>query len=375
MMRRGGWSGVVGVWLMACACGAPALAQQPGAPAAVAVGTVPAERKPVTRTADYVGRVLAVNAVEIRARVTGYLDEVQFKEGDPVKEGQPLYQIEKGLFQAAVEQAQGTLQASQAKKLLTAIQYQRAEDLMKTNAGTVVARDQALTADRAADAQILIDQAALDTAKINLGYCDITSPINGKIGRTNITNGNVVGPDSGVLTKIVSQDPMYVLFPVSERDITKAREEGHTGDVSGIKVKITFADATVYDQVGKIDFLDVAVDKATDTVNVRAVFPNPQGLLIDQQLVRVNLALGAPQDQIVVPQSALITDQQGLYVFIVDDGKAAIRRVKVGAATGDDVVVTDGLTGGELIIVEGIQSLRPGVTVRAQPLPATFNKS
>src|SRR5262249_35808276 len=148
----------------------PASAQgQPAAPAAVTVGTVPAERRPVARTVDFVGRVQAINKVEVRARVTGYLDAVVFTEGDSIKGGQQLYRMEKDLSQAAVDQAEGVLQSSKAKKLLTAVTYSRAEDLMKTNAGTVVSRDQALTADRAADAQILIDQANLDTAKINLG--------------------------------------------------------------------------------------------------------------------------------------------------------------------------------------------------------------
>jgi membrane fusion protein, multidrug efflux system len=350
------------------------IAQQ--APSAVVpVGTVPAEKKPITRTADFVGRVQAINSVEVRARVTGFLDAVLFTEGDFVKEGQPLYRIEKAQFQAAVDQADGALQASKAKKILTAVQYQRAEELMKSSSGTVVARDQALTADRSADAQILIDQANLETAKINLGYTDITSPIAGKIGRTNITKGNVVGPDSGVLTKIVSQDPIYVLFPVSQRDIMRARETGHTQDLSDIKVRLKFADGTTYDQTGKIDFIDVAVDRATDTVQVRAVFPNPKDLLIDGQLLSVTLELGKPQEQIVVPQAALIADQQGTYVFIVDDGKAAIRRLKIGGADGDNAVVSEGLSGGELVVVQGLQSLRPGMAVQATPLPAALNPS
>ena len=369
-------STLVAICAVLLAWGLPAsvIAQQ--APfAVVTVGTMPAEKKPITRTADFVGRVQAINSVEVRARVTGYLDAVLFTEGDFVKERQPLYLIEKDQFQAAVDQADGALQASKAKKLLTAIQYQRAEELMKSSSGTVVARDQALTADRAADAQILIDQANLETAKINLGYTSINSPIAGKIGRTNITKGNVVGPDSGVLTKIVSQDPMYVLFPVSQRDIMRAREEGHTQDLSDIKVRLRFANGSTYDQTGKIDFVDVAVDRATDTVQVRAVFPNPKDLLIDGQLLSVTLELGKPQEQIVVPQAALIADQQGTYVFIVEDGKAAIRRLKIGGVDGDNAVVTEGLSGGELVVVQGLQSLRPGMAVQATPLPAALNPS
>ncbi len=183
---------VIGVLILCCGLATAVAAQQAATPAAVPVGTVAAARRPVARTADFVGRITAINRVDVRARVIGYLEEVLFKEGDIVKEGQPLYRIEKDLFQAAADQMQGALAASQAKKLLTAIQYQRAEELTKTSAGTVVARDQALTADRAADAQILIDKANLETARINLGYTDIVSPIAGKIGLTKVTKGNVV---------------------------------------------------------------------------------------------------------------------------------------------------------------------------------------
>jgi membrane fusion protein, multidrug efflux system len=352
--------------VLICGFTASALAQQP-APTVVPVGTVAAERKPITKTVDFVGRIQAIDRVEVHARVTGYLENVLFKEGEIVKEGQPLYRLEKDLFQAAVDQAQGALVAGQAKKLLTAIQYQRADQLMKTSAGTVTARDQALTADRAADAQTLIDKANLDTATVNLGYTEIASPISGKIGRTTITKGNVVSPQSGTLTTIVSQDPMYVLFPVSQRQLTRAREAGHTAEIAGIKARLRFPDGSTYDPLGQIDFVDVTVDRATDTVQVRAVFPNPSGVLIDGQLVTVNLETGKPEDQVVVPQAALITDQQGVYVFIVDSGKVAIRRIKTGGPNGEDMIVTDGLSGGEQIIVEGLQTIRSGMEVKANP--------
>ncbi len=214
----------------------PAYGQQ-AAPVAVPVGVVQAERKPISATADFVGHVDAINRVTINARVKGFLDDVLFKEGDVIKEGAPLYKIEPGLFQAAVEQAQGALERSKAAKTLTEIQLQRAQELLTRQAGTAVTRDQALASDQQAQGQILSDEANLQTAKINLGYTDITSPIAGKIGRTNITKGNVVGPDSGALTTIVSQDPMYVTFPVSERDILEVRKEVRTADPKKIKVK------------------------------------------------------------------------------------------------------------------------------------------
>jgi membrane fusion protein (multidrug efflux system) len=355
-----------------CASIASSSAQQQ-APAAVPVGTVQAEHKPIAKTKNFVGRVEAINKVEVHARVTGYLEDVQFKEGELVKEGQHLYHIEKDLFQAAVDQAAGELADDKAKKLLTAVEYQRAEQLSKTSAGTVEARDKALTADRDADAQILIAQAKLDTAKINLGYTDIVSPIAGKIGRTKITKGNVVSPQSGTLTTIVSQDPMYVLFPVSQHDISHARETGL--DIEGIKVRLRFADGKTYGPVGKIDFVDVTVDRATDTVQARAVFPNPSGALIDGQLWEVGLEAGKPEEQVVVPQAALLTDQQGVYVFIVEDGKVAIRRIKTGGANGEDIIVTEGLSGNELVVVQGLEALRPGMPVRATPVPAALSRS
>src|SRR5215471_8379969 len=247
--------------VLSCAFAAPAYSQQ-GTPSAVPVGTVVAERKPITKTLDFVGRVEAINRVEVRARVTGYLDAVLFKEGDLVKEGAPLYRIEKDQFQASVEQAQGALERSKASKVLSEIQLQRAQDLLDKQSGSVVTRDQARAADQQAAGAIMQDEASVLTAKINLNYTDITSPISGKIGRTNITKGNVVSPSSGVLTTIVSQDPMYVTFPVSQRDLLSAREAKPHVQLSDIKAHIRFSDGTTYGQVGRVNFLDVTVDRA-----------------------------------------------------------------------------------------------------------------
>jgi len=363
---------LIGIAILICVFVAPVAAQQPAT--VVPVGTIVAARKPIAKTADFVGRVQAIDRVEVHARITGYLEKILFKEGDLVKEGQPLYQIEKDLFQAAVDQAKGALAASDSKKLLTAIQYERAEQLVKTNTGTVVARDQALTADRAAAAQVMIDKANLDTSEINLGYTGIVSPINGKIGRSSITKGNVVTPQSGTLTTIVSQDPMYVLFPVSQNQIMRVRAASSSADIAGIKSRLRFPDGSTYGEVGRIDFVDVTVDRATDTVQVRAVFPNPGGVLTDGQLVTVNLESGTAEEQVLVPQAALITDQQGVYVFIVEDGKAAIRRIKTGGASGEDIVVTEGLSGGEQVVVEGLQAVRPGISVKANPATPNLDR-
>jgi membrane fusion protein (multidrug efflux system) len=337
----------------------------------VPVGVVPAERQPIARSSDFVGRIEAINRVQVRARVTGYLDAVLFKEGDIIKEDAPVYRLEKGQFEAAVKQAEGALDRAKASKVLTTVQLSRAEDLFKRSAGTEVARDQALAADQQAAGSILEAEANLQTAKINLGYTDITSPITGKISRTNVTKGNVVGPDSGTLTTIVSQDPMYVTFPVSQRDFLRAQQSGTRPDLRDLKVRLRYADGTEYKETGTLNFVDVSVDRSTDTVTVRATVPNPSYGLIDGQLMRVIVEAVTPEEKIVIPQAALIADQEGVYIFVVENEKAVVRRVKTGGGQGTGVVIEDGLKGGELVVVQGLQSIRPGAPVRATPVPRT----
>jgi membrane fusion protein (multidrug efflux system) len=369
-MQGRGALAIAAALLAGAAAVAPGRAQQPP-PTVLPVGVVKAERTPITKTMKFVGRVEAVNRVEVRARVTGFLEAVLFREGDLIKKGAPLYRIEHGTYEAAVEQAEGALERNKASRTLSKIQLDRAQDLMDKQAGTVVARDQAKAADDQANGALLEADAALKTARINLGYTDITSPIDGEVGRTNVTIGNVVGPQSGVLTVIVSQDPMYVTFPVSDRDFLQAREAGRRighDDLSDFKVRIRFSNGSAYDQLGTVNFVNVTVDRATDTVLVRATVPNGKNVLIDGQLVTVEVIIGAPQEQVVVPQAALIADQQGVYLFVAEDGKAVVKRVKVGGEEGAGVVIEQGLAGGELVIVDHLQSVRPGMAVQASPV-------
>lgn len=369
-MRRP-WTRAVAVGVCA-AVTAVGLATSAGAQAtdgqAVPVGVVTAERKAINQSADFVGRIDAINKVEVRARVKGFLDEVLFTEGDTIKAGAALYQIEKGLFEADVEQAQGALERAKAALTLAGLQRQRAEDLLARNSGTVVARDQAIAEENSAKGSVLSAEASLATARINLGYTRIASPIDGKIGKTAITKGNVVGPDSGVLATIVSQDPMYVSFPISQRALTEAAEKGGKRSADELTVSLRFSDGTTYDQTGRMNFIDVTVNRSTDTVLARATMPNPNGLLIDGQFVRVTLQTATPEEKVLVPQSALIADQQGTYVFVVEDGKAAVRRVVPNVSIGADIVIESGLKGGELVIVEGLQGVRAGTAVRATPV-------
>ena len=342
---------------------------QPSQPAPQRVGTVTAERRPITRAADFVGRVEAIDRVDVRARVTGFLDKVLFKEGEIVKQGQSIYQIEPDTFKAAETRARGTLFEAQARYQNAVAQRERTEELVKTSAAARSKLDQQIAAEKAAQGEVVVATAHLETAKINLGYTTIISPITGEIGRTNVTAGNVVGPDSGVLTTIVSRDPMYVTFPVSQREFLKVQRAEQQTKKEELAVRIRFADGSVYPKAGQINFVDIKVDRPTDTVTVRATFPNPTGALIDGQLVRVAVTTGKPEERVLVPQAALIVDQQGPYVFVVENDKAAVRRLRLGGDSGADAIVDDGLKGGEQVVVQGMETLRPGAAVIASPMP------
>lgn len=354
--------------------GIGALAQQP-APTAVPVGTVMAEKRAITQTADFVGRIEAVNRVDIRARVTGYLEEVLFKDGSAVTEGAPLFRIERAPFEAAVEQAKGALERAQGTLQNASLQRQRAEDLLRTNAGSVAVRDQRVAEEKGAQGDATTAEANLKTAQINLGYTEIKAPIAGRIGRTKVTKGNVVGPDSGVLAQIVSDNPMYVTFPVSQREFLALKTNRLPADGQAPLVSLKFSDGSSYEQKGRVDFVDVSVERATDTVLVRATLPNPDGKLLDGTLVRVAVQAPQTEEKVLVPQSALIADQQGGYVFAVEDGKAVAKRVKVGAEAGAYVVIEQGLVGNEQIVIQGLQNLRPGVPVLASPVTPPVGRS
>jgi len=337
---------------------------------ATPVGTVVAEVKPITKAAEFVGRVEAREKVEIRARITGFLQAILFKEGDVVKAGDVLYRIEPETFQAAVQQAQGALLQAQGNLANAAAQLARTTELVKTDTASRAVLDERSAAQKSAQGAAVTADANLKTANVNLSYTEITAPITGEIGRSKLTVGNVVGPDSGPLTEIVSQDPMYVTFPVSQREFLEVKRQTTSKELAqALTVHIGFSDGSSYDQPGQINFVDVTVDKSTDTVLVRATIPNPRGFLTDGQLVRVSVATDKPEEKVLVPQSALIVDQQGVYVFLVEDGKAVVRRVKPGGQSGPYAIIDEGLKGGEQVIVQGMESLRPGVAVLASPAP------
>ena len=264
--------------------------QQQAAPPP-AVGVVTAQMRGVAPTYSFVGRVKAVDTVQLRARVEGFLEKVLFVEGDHVKTGELLYQIEKTQYQAAVEQAKANLAASEAQELNAQLQFNRSTELVKSSSAPQSVNDQNRANLDSAKASTMQNKAALRIAEENLGYTDIASPIDGRIGLTTYTQGNLVNPASGVLATIVSDDPIYVEFPVSARqiaDILAAHKEDAAGTVS-IKVYVQFANRQEYAHPGVWNYIGNQVDPQTDTLLVRATFPNPERQLVDGAFATVGV--------------------------------------------------------------------------------------
>ena len=332
------------------------------APPAVTIVKVNAtEIKPST---TFTGRIEAKEKVELRARVDGFLEKRLFVEGANVKSGELLFAIEKGLYQAAVDQARANLLTSESALKLADIEVDRQTQLMQRNVAAQATLDLATAKQGEARGAMLAQKATLEKAELQLSYTDITSPIAGRIGRATVSVGNFVGPSSGALATIISQDPIYASFPVSQREMLAVRNEQTASKSGPFVVHLQLADGSRYPSPGKIDFLDNTVNQGTDTVIVRAMFPNADGVLVEGQLVTVVVEAGLGVSALLVPQQALQIDQTGPYVLVVDkDNKIQIRRVELENVRDADAIIRKGLAAGESVVIEGIQRVRPGQVV------------
>ncbi|MGO4125242.1 efflux RND transporter periplasmic adaptor subunit [Inquilinus sp. YAF38] len=338
-----------------------------------AVGVVTAAKRPVAAGVTFVGRVQAVNKVDLVARVEGFLQQRNYTEGQEVKAGQQLFVLEKDTYQAAVDQAQANLASAQATADNAKLQTDRARELIKNQNVSQATLDDRIATEKSAVASVQQNQAALEQAQINFGYTDIKAPFDGRVGISAYSVGALVGPSTGTLATIVSQDPIYVVFPVSDRFIQDVQQASGSGRVEpqDVVVKLTLANGSEYPQTGKIDFTDVKVDQNTDTLMVRAVFQNPNRILTDGQYARVTAERKDPVEALVIPQRAILTDQTGSYVLVVGEGnKAAAKHITTGPNQGADVVVQQGLNDGDVVIVDGVQKVRPGQEVNPAPAAA-----
>ncbi len=359
--------------------------EQPPAPKPPPVEVLTVREQPVIPRFEYVGRVEAIDELSVRPRVEGYIESRHFTEGDMVQKGQLLYKIDPRPFIAALDNARGAQARAEAALRVAERNYRRGRELIVTGAISKSQMDELEGNYDEAQASLKEAQANVETAELNLSYTDVTSPLTGRAGVNQYTQGSLVGPTSDPpLTTIVSVNPTYVRFEVPEDRLfavqleqAQRRERGVAPERRDIRIKQP--DGNYYPYRGDIVFVDNQVNLNTGSVLVRARFPNPEGLLVQGQFARVSIRVFAGRDQVkpLVPQAAVMEDMQGRYVFVVENAevegqKQAIakkRYLKLGQREGELWAVEDGLNAGEVIIVNGLQRVAANKPVAPQNTP------
>jgi membrane fusion protein, multidrug efflux system len=341
----------------------------------VEVGVVTLAPTPVTLTKELPGRTSAFRVAEVRARVNGIVKRRLFTEGSDVRQGQALFLIDPAPYEAALQGAKAQLARAEATVANARLLAQRTQDLVADNAVSKQEYDNAMAALKASEADVAAGQAAVDTARINLGYTNVTSPVSGRIGRSAVTEGAYVQQSAATLLAVVQQlDPVYVDLTQSSADALRLRHDLDVGKVQSAgkgkaKVRLVLEDGREYGEAGALQFTDVTVDPGTGSIALRAIFPNPRGELLPGLFVRARLDEAVDPEAILVPQQGVQRDQKGLpTALVVNAGKVERRQIVTDRAVGDAWLVTSGLKAGDQVIVEGLQKVRPGVEVK--PVPA-----
>ena len=332
---------------------------------AMPVPVVPVVKKTLPIYLDYPGRIESIRSITLQARASGYIESQLAPDGADVKTGDLLYQIDPRDLHAAFDLATAQAQRDQASLEYARANFGRGEELVKSGFVTKDAYDQRASAMHQAEAALVADRAAIETAKLNLSYAEITAPFSGRLGRNQAAKGALVGPASGPLNTLIELDPIYVAFNPSESDlveITTARAAGK------VDAEISLAGTDTI-RKGELTFLDNTVDKATGTIAARVTIANPDFALLPGQYVRVRLHIRDEPDAFMAPQTALGSNQMGKFVYVVGAGdKAEMRLLTLGPMDGELVSVTKGLSEGERVIVGNLQKIGPGSPVK--PLPA-----
>jgi RND family efflux transporter MFP subunit len=357
------------ITLLILTIGFPAIvyARPPGndRPPSVTVHTV--QEQPINPATEYVGRIEAIQVVDLRARVEGFIERVAFREGAEVNAGELLFLIEQAPYQARREEARAKVDAAQAARRST---HQYLQRLQAVKSGGVSAFDLEAAQSNAQQTEARLQEAtaALAMAQLNLDYTTIRAPIKGRIGRTAFSRGNLVWPGSGAMARIVQTDPIRVVYAMNEADLLKLRAADNGAAASDWKQRLVselrLADNQIYPLTGRFDFIDNQMDPSTGTIAVRAVFDNPDGLLVPGQFATVMIRRDEARKMPMIPQSAVMADRDGRYVFVVDDqNRAQLRRITTGATIQTQWAVQSGLSAGEVIVVQGVQKVAPGQAV------------
>jgi multidrug efflux system membrane fusion protein len=344
----------------------------PVAPPAIPVSVATVEAREIVPWAEFSGRLEAIERVDLRSRVAGVVEAVHFREGNLVKQGDLLVSIDQAPYLADLQRAEAQVQGAKARVALAESENERGQQLLATRNLSQRDIDTRVNNLREAQANLQVAEAARRTAQLNLDYTQIRAPISGRIGRLDATVGNLIAAGGQVLTSLLSVDPIYAAFNADERSVLDALASlpGGSRALEQIPVRITTATAQATQFSGKLHFVDNGIDGASGTVRVRARLDNPDGKLMPGQFVRVQLGQAKAEQQLVINERAVGTDQNKKFVFVVgDDAKATWREVSLGGAHDGLRVVNAGLKPGERIIVNGLQRVRPGATVAPESVP------
>jgi len=357
--------------LAACSGKAPPQA----ATGPVEVGVVTLAPAAVTLTRELPGRTAATRVAEVRARVNGIVLKRLFTEGSDVKEGQPLFRIDPAPYQAALDSATAQLARAEASLANARLTAQRYSDLVKDDAVSRQEYENATATLKTSEADVAAGRAAVDAARINLGYTTVTSPVSGRIGRSAVTEGAFVQQSQATLLATVQQlDPMYVDVTQSSADALRLRRDLAEGRLQSAgreqaRVRLVLEDGREYGTAGALQFADVTVDPSTGSITLRALFPNPRSELLPGMFVRARLEEGVSPQALLVPQQGVSRDQKGLPTALVVNAERKVerRQLVTDRAIGDAWLVSSGVKPGDQVIVEGLQKVRPGVEVKAVP--------
>ncbi|MFZ1426271.1 MAG: efflux RND transporter periplasmic adaptor subunit [Geminicoccaceae bacterium] len=358
--------------LSACGKDESGNAQSQAAPPPAKVDVVTLVPQPVDITTTLPGRTSPYQIAEVRPQVNGILQERLYREGADVRKGEPLYQIDPAVYKAAYDTAKAELAQAEAALVSATNRARRNQELVRTNAVSRASFDDAVAAEGEAKAAVEARQAALAAAKINVDYTTVTAPIDGRIGRSAFTAGALVTANQdGVLTTIHQLDPIYVDVTQSSAQLLELRRAVADGryqqvEPGGAQVDLTLEDGTQYAHPGKLEFADVQVSESTGAVTLRALFPNPDGILLPGMFVRADIKAGVDPVGILVPQRAVSRDPKGRAVALVvlPDNKVEQRILTTDRTVGDQWLVTDGVKAGDRVIIAGLQKARPGATVQ-----------
>jgi membrane fusion protein (multidrug efflux system) len=363
--------------LAACGNGNSGAPQAGATPPPPEVGVVTVATSDIGLVTELPGRLEPSRIAQVRARAAGIVQQRLFREGSDVRAGQVLYRIDPGPYAAAHASAQAAVVKAQANHAQAAALAQRYKPLVEANAISKQEYANAVAAEKQAEADVAAARAALRTSEINLGYASVTAPISGRIGRSLVTEGALVGQGEATPLAVIQQiNPLYVNFTQSATEVMNLRRALEQGKLKragaeGAQVRVVLEDGTEHAQPGKLLFADLSVDQATGQVTLRAEVPNPRAMLLPGMFVRVRLEQAKAANAMLLPQQAVTRSPQGDTVMVVDaKGQAAPRTVKIGGSQDGQWVVLDGLKPGEQVMVDGFQKLRPGAPVKPVPWQA-----